>query len=274
MAGTLWRNCNFSQTHTLPAAFESLRHKSKWKSSLLVPCRSAVIVSLSGSLGRGNVSRSFPRGFLFKMCRLRRRETPDFIGPKGTSRVKASRRSDAVLLVENLIWWVVEGGYRLWNDFLFFFKTLLSIPRLPAGQDEKNRSSAVRKVKAAMRRELFNDQISAAGIPLHHPQKIKSSTTWKMLSLTLSQRQDCEHVCFCSLEPGKTLEKKSHLYSLNEGTHSHTFFPPPPHLCGFFFSSFRANKHIPTSNNSKYLCSVSSIQTFMLAWKTNSNSNI
>lgn len=59
----------------------------------------------------------------------------------------------------------------------FFFKTLRSIPRLPAGQDEKNRSSAVRKVKAAMRRELFNDQISAAGIPLHHPQKIKSSTT-------------------------------------------------------------------------------------------------
>lgn len=55
----LWCNCNFSQTHMHSlqqlSHSESLGHKSKWKSSLLVPWRSTVIVSLSGSLGRGNV---------------------------------------------------------------------------------------------------------------------------------------------------------------------------------------------------------------------------
>lgn len=37
---------------------------------------------------------------------------------------------------------------------------------------------------------------------------------------------------FLQPRAGYTLEKKSHLYSQNKGTHSHTFFP---HLCGFFF---------------------------------------
>lgn len=83
----LWWNCNFSQTHTHSlqqlSHSESLGHKSKWKSSLLVPWRSTVIVSLSGSLGRGNVSSLFPQGFWFKTWNSWRRDNPDFLCLKG-----------------------------------------------------------------------------------------------------------------------------------------------------------------------------------------------
>lgn len=77
-------------THSLQqrSYSESLRHKSKWKSSLLVPWRSTVIVSLSGSLGRGNVSSLFPQGFFFKTWNSWRRDAPHFLSLKGTSREK------------------------------------------------------------------------------------------------------------------------------------------------------------------------------------------
>lgn len=120
---------------------ESLRHKSKWKSSLLVPWRSTVIVSLSGSLGRGNVSSLFPQGFFFKTWNSWRRDAPDFLSLKGTSREK------------RLLWasglkrdrWTVlgtEGGdcsalCRLQTVKWLLRSTLLSILRLLAGQDEE-----------------------------------------------------------------------------------------------------------------------------------------
>lgn len=45
---------------------KGLRRRSKWKSGLLALRSPAVIVPLSGSLGRGNVWSSFPPGILFE----------------------------------------------------------------------------------------------------------------------------------------------------------------------------------------------------------------
>lgn len=61
--------CNFSQKHTyFPDSHwngsQGSRLESKWKSGLAGPCWSAVIVSLSGPLGRGNVSSLFPQGHM------------------------------------------------------------------------------------------------------------------------------------------------------------------------------------------------------------------
>lgn len=172
----------------------------------------------------------------------------------------------------NLIWWVVEGGYKLWNDFK---KAKHSEVSLDCRQDKMKRRSVLRLLERSRLQRVVNFlmiRFLRRGVSRHHPQKIKSSTTWKMLSLTLSQRQDCEHVCFFAAWSRANIgEKEPSLFSEWGNTFTY-ILSPPTSLWLFFFSSFRANKHIPTSNNSKYLCSVSSIQTFMLAWKTNSNS--
>lgn len=147
-------------------------------------------------------------------------------------------------------------GHRVWNHF---WDTLSGILRLLAGQDEKKnvprllgRSRqhcvvyflTIRLLCVAFRCITFKSCMKNSVTHI-------KSRTWMLTSLFLQLRAE------------QTLEKESHLYSQNEGTHSHTFFP---HLCGLW-----ANKHIPTSNNSKYLCTVTSIQTFKLVWKTNSN---
>lgn len=68
-------------------------------------------------------------------------------------------------------------------------------------------------------------------VPPHHPQKMKSSSTWKTSLVHIKSKPNLLTSLFLQPRAGYTLEKKSRLYSQNKGTHSHTFFP---HLCGFF----------------------------------------
>lgn len=112
---TLWWNCNFSHKHTgAPQRFnysEGLRLESKWKSSLLVPCRSAVIVSLSGSLGRGNVY--FHRDFLSESLTREEEEKrkTSSSASRGANLIQSGCRwlTFNVLLPENAR--VVDGGW-------------------------------------------------------------------------------------------------------------------------------------------------------------------
>lgn len=150
-----------------------------------------------------------------------------------------------------------EGSLRIVTDCAGIYEELCEV-RSDCWQDEIRRSSSQKGRDRTAACVLLMIKLLCVCVWLHDWLVISTQTT----QYTLNQGHDDKQLCSCSLH---RIKGGSSTSSIREHMHIHSF------SVSVAFFSLRANKLIPTSNHSKYLCTVTAIQTFWLLWKTRWN---